>query len=55
MSDKWIQKANIKKGALTTTAKHEGKSLSELCSGSDLSPLTKRRCALRDTLRGLKK
>jgi len=55
MATKWIQKMNMKKGALTNTAKNAGKSLDELCAGSDLSPLTKKRCALRKTLRSLKK
>ena len=55
MSKNWIQGMGMKKGALTSTAKHEGKTLTELCAGSDLSPKTKKRCALRNTLRGLKK
>ena len=55
MAEKFIQKMHMKKGALTSTAKHEGKTLTELCAGSDLSPKTKKRCALRNTLRGLKK
>ena len=55
MSKNWIQGAIKKPGALTSTAKHEGKTLTELCAGSNLSPKTKKRCALRNTLRGLKK
>ena len=55
MSKNWIQGMGMKKGALTSTAKHEGKTLTELCAGSNLSPKTKKRCALRNTLRGLKK
>ena len=54
-SKNWIKGAIKHPGALTKTAKSEGKSLSELCSGSDLSPQTKRRCALRATLKKFKK
>lgn len=41
-------------GALTATAKSEGKTLDQLCSGSNLSARTKKRCSLRNTLRGFK-
>ena len=54
MSKNWIQGAKIKKGALTKTAKGEGKSLDELCSG-DVTGKTAQRCALRKTLRSFNK
>ena len=50
---KWIQKANIKKGALTDMAKRAGfKSWRGFCNQPDekLSPLAKKRCALARTL-----
>ena len=52
---KWISGAIKHPGALTTTAKKAGKSLDELCSQSNLSPLTAKRCALRKTLRSFSK
>jgi lambda repressor-like predicted transcriptional regulator len=55
MEKNWIKGAIKHPGALTATAKGEGKSLSELCSESDLSPQTKKRCALRETLRKMHK
>ena len=55
MAKNWIQNMHMKKGALTNTAKSEGKTLDELCSSGDLSSKTKRRCALRDTLMRMKK
>ena len=51
---KWIQGAIKHPGALTATAKAQGKSLDELCSGK-VSGLTARRCALRKTLRSFHK
>ena len=47
----WIKGAIKKPGALTATAKGQGKSLDEICSGSNLSSVTARRCALRKTLK----
>jgi hypothetical protein len=55
MAGKWIQKMNMKKGALTATAKRAGKSLDELCSSPNLSGRTAKRCALRKTLRSFHK
>ncbi len=42
-------------GALTRSAKAAGKSISEFCSGQNLSTTNKRRCALAKTLSGLRK
>lgn len=50
----WISGAIKHPGALTRTASSEGKTLTELCAGS-VSGRTARRCALRNTLRGMKK
>jgi len=50
---KWIQKANIKEGALTEMAKRAGfASWQAYCDqpAEKLSPLAKRRCALARTL-----
>ena len=50
---KWIQKADIKEGALTAQAKQAGfTSWRGFCSQPEgkLSPLAKRRCALARTL-----
>lgn len=50
---KWIQKADIKKGALTSMAKQAGfSSWRAFCAQPDekLSTLAKRRCALAKTL-----
>jgi hypothetical protein len=50
---KWIQAANIKKGALTEMAKRAGfPSWQAYCNqpADKLSPLAKRRCALARTL-----
>jgi hypothetical protein len=58
MADKkknWIKGAIKNPGALTATAKSEGKSLDDLCAGSNLSPKTQKRCALRKILRGFHK
>lgn len=58
MADKkWIQKASIKKGALTAQAKKAGKSLSEFIAspGKNPSPTTKRRVALAKTFRKMAK
>ena len=55
MAGHWIAAMHMKKGALTATAKSAGKSLDELCSGSNLSAKTKKRCALRQTLRSFHK
>jgi len=41
--NKWIQNAIKKPGALTAMAKRAGKSLSEYCSGSNLSTKATRR------------
>ena len=50
---KWIQKADIKEGALTDMAKQAGFSTWRSFCGqpaSKLSPLAKRRCSLARTL-----
>lgn len=52
---KWIKGAIKKPGALTAQAKRAGKSLDELCAQDNLSTKTKRRCALRNTLRSFNK
>lgn len=49
MAKKWIQSAIKHKGALTNTAKAQGKTVSELCSGK-VSGVTAKRCALAKTL-----
>jgi len=58
MADKkWIQKANIKKGALTEQAKKAGKSLSAFMAspGKNPSPQTKKRIALARTFKKMTK
>jgi hypothetical protein len=53
---KWIQKADIKEGALTEQAKRAGyPSWQSFCAQSDLSPTARRRCALARTLTKLAK
>jgi hypothetical protein len=50
MADKkWMQSAVKKPGALTKTAKSKGMSISELCSGKNLSGKTAKRCSLAKT------
>ena len=55
MAKAWIAGAIKHPGALTATAKFEGKTLDELCSQGNLTGKTAKRCALRKTLRSFKK
>lgn len=57
MEEKWIQKAHIKKGALTDKAKRVGKSLSEFMKspGKNVSAATRRQINLAKTLKGFHK
>lgn len=53
--DEWISK--LKKGALTEQAKRAGMTVAEFCSQpkEKLSPLARKRCRVRETLRRLAK
>jgi len=51
----WIAGAIKKKGSLTATAKRKGMSISELCSGKNLSGKTAKRCSLAKTLKSFHK
>lgn len=55
MAEHWIQKAKIKKGALTSMAAAKGMSISEYCASGDLSPIAKKRCALAKTFAKMRK
>ncbi len=48
---KWIQAADIQKGALTKKAKAAGMSISAYCSQPGLSTKSKRQCVLAKTFR----
>jgi len=52
---KWIQEAIKRPGALTKKAKAANKSISEYCSGSNLSAQSTKQCNLAKTLSGLRK
>jgi hypothetical protein len=52
---KWIQSANIKKGALTKKARSRGMSISEYCRQPNLTGKSKRQCALAKTFRKMGK
>lgn len=54
MAKHWIQGAVKHPGALTKKAKAAGKTISQYCAGSNLSPQTKKQCALAKTLKNLK-
>jgi len=52
---KWIQDANIKKGALTEQAKRAGfTSWEAFCAQPNLSPLAQKRCNLAKTFKKMK-
>lgn len=53
--DKWIQKAHIKKGALTEKAKAAGKSITEYCAQGGLDDHSKKQCSLAATFRKMAK
>jgi len=48
---KFIAGAIKHPGALTASAKKAGKSISQFCAGSNLSPTDKKRCSLAKTLK----
>ena len=50
MAKNFIKGAIKHPGALTATAKSEGKTMDELCSRPNLTGKTAKRCALRKTL-----
>ena len=51
----WIKGAIKHPGALTAKAKAAGMSIAEYCAQDNLSTLSKRQCALANTLKGFKK
>ena len=55
MAKEWIAGAIKKPGSLTAQANKAGKSISDFCSGSRLSPVTKKRCVLSRTLKSFNK
>lgn len=50
---RWIQGAIKHKGALTDSAKRDGKTISKFCASGNLSSTDKKRCALAKTLKGM--
>lgn len=54
--DKWIQKADIKEGALKKQAKEAGfDSWQQFCAQPGLSPLAEKRCQLAKTFEKMSK
>ena len=52
---KWIQKAIQHPGALKAAAAAAGKTITQYCASPNLSPLTKKRCTLAETLKDMHK
>jgi len=52
---KWIQKADIKAGALTAKAKAAGQTISQFCARDDLNAKSIRQCNLAATFRKMAK